>query len=376
MQINNNIKEQPANISPDNFDRGLIRLLRWVLIFITLFVATFFVTGWGIYRLNWQNSFSNSVARVIPYPAAIVNYTNWISFNDYNQNIQSIRKYLESKEAAYKGSGFDFSTDEGLKRLAIIKKNVLNQLIENRIIRILAEKRGIKVSDAELSDTTNKILARDNQEKENLTQLSLLYGWGSDDFQKRVVKDLLYRDKLEEYVKNQGELDKNAKVKLQTVLDKIKNGEDFAEVAKEFSESPSKEYGGLLPAFTKEEAPENFANVAFSIPVGKISDPIEGTDGWHIVKIEKKFEEGGKTKVELRNIFINRDTLDDWLKNQKKQFRVYVPLSDYFWHPEMGRLYFKDESLNQLEEKINRATIDEKLQEADFLLNVSKPLSK
>ena len=368
---NENLAEEKEVINDD-----LMRFIRIVLIALVLLIATVLTTGWGLYKLNWQNSFSETVSRFIPYPIATVNYTNWITFDEYNKNVKSIKKFLENKETAFKNSGFDFSTEDGLKRLAVIKKNVLNQLIENRMVKLLAEERGIKISSGEIADTTTKILTRDGQEKENLAQLSLLYGWDANDFRDQVISNLLYREKLETLIKGQGELDKESKVKLDVIKGKIQSKEDFGEIAKQLSESPSREYGGLLPVFSQEEAPADLKNLAFSLPIGKISDPIESEDGWYIIKVERKFSENGTEKVEIRNVFVKRDSFESWLTNQKNKFKVYLPESNYFWHTEMGKVYFKDEALNKLENEINRASLNENLQATDFLLNVSGGLKQ
>jgi parvulin-like peptidyl-prolyl isomerase len=146
--------------------------------------------------------------------------------------------------------------------------------------------------------------------------------------------------------------------------EKIKAGGNFSDLAKEFSDAPSKQYGGLLPAFTRDNAPQVLAEAAFRLPVGQISDPIEADDGWHIIKVENKFTAGGKENVQVSHILIEKETLKQWLAEKKKDLKVSV-----FLKP----LYFKDGSLNQLEDNLNRGYLNEKTQETDFLLNTSNP---
>ena len=64
-------------------------------------------------------------------------------------------------------------------------------------------------------------------------------------------------------------------------------GADFAELAKEYSEGPSKDRGGDLGAFTKERMVKPFADKAFSMEAGEISEPVKTQFGWHIIKVEK-----------------------------------------------------------------------------------------
>ncbi len=68
-------------------------------------------------------------------------------------------------------------------------------------------------------------------------------------------------------------------------------GQDFAELAKEHSEGPSKDKGGLLGAFKKGAMVKPFSDKAFSMEPGDISEPVLTRFGWHIIKVEKVNEE-------------------------------------------------------------------------------------
>ncbi len=68
----------------------------------------------------------------------------------------------------------------------------------------------------------------------------------------------------------------------------LKKGADFAELAKTKSKDPGASDGGDLGFFTKDQMVPEFANVAFSLEPGKISDPVKTQFGWHIIKVEEK----------------------------------------------------------------------------------------
>jgi len=70
---------------------------------------------------------------------------------------------------------------------------------------------------------------------------------------------------------------------------KIKDGGDFAELAKENSTDPgSKEQGGLLGYFTEGQmVPEFEAAVVKMIP-GQVSEPVKTAFGWHVIKLEDR----------------------------------------------------------------------------------------
>ena len=68
----------------------------------------------------------------------------------------------------------------------------------------------------------------------------------------------------------------------------LKKGADFAALAKEKSKDPSAAEGGDLGYFTKDQMVPEFADVAFKLDKGQVSDPVKTQFGWHIIKIEDK----------------------------------------------------------------------------------------
>ena len=71
------------------------------------------------------------------------------------------------------------------------------------------------------------------------------------------------------------------------VAERLKNGEDFATVAKEVSKDPNAE-GGDLGFFTRGQMLKPFEDAAFALDVGQISEPVQTQFGWHIIKVEEK----------------------------------------------------------------------------------------
>ncbi|MBW1812927.1 MAG: SurA N-terminal domain-containing protein [Deltaproteobacteria bacterium] len=64
-------------------------------------------------------------------------------------------------------------------------------------------------------------------------------------------------------------------------------GKDFAGLAKQYSEGPSKDTGGHLGVFQKGQMVKPFEDKAFSMKTGEISEPVRTQFGWHIIKVEK-----------------------------------------------------------------------------------------
>jgi peptidyl-prolyl cis-trans isomerase C len=73
------------------------------------------------------------------------------------------------------------------------------------------------------------------------------------------------------------------------ILAELKKGTDFAELAKQKSKDPgAAAEGGDLGYFTKEQMVPEFADVAFKLEKGQLSDPVKSQFGWHIIKVEDK----------------------------------------------------------------------------------------
>ena len=73
------------------------------------------------------------------------------------------------------------------------------------------------------------------------------------------------------------------------VLAELNKGTDFAELAKQRSKDPAAAaQGGDLGYFTKEQMVPEFAEVAFKLEKGKLSDPVKSQFGWHIIQVQDK----------------------------------------------------------------------------------------
>ncbi|MCB4770766.1 peptidylprolyl isomerase [Ancylobacter sp. Lp-2] len=92
-----------------------------------------------------------------------------------------------------------------------------------------------------------------------------------------------------------------AEKKAKDVEARLKKGEDFAKLAGELTEDPSgKKDGGDLGFFTKDQMVPEFAEKAFSMKPGDVSDPVKTQFGWHVIKVEEKREKPLPTFDEVR----------------------------------------------------------------------------
>jgi peptidyl-prolyl cis-trans isomerase C len=72
------------------------------------------------------------------------------------------------------------------------------------------------------------------------------------------------------------------------VLAELKKGTDFAEMARQKSKDPGASEGGDLGYFTKDQMVPEFADAAFKLEKGQLSDPVKSAFGWHVIRAEDK----------------------------------------------------------------------------------------
>jgi peptidyl-prolyl cis-trans isomerase D len=78
-----------------------------------------------------------------------------------------------------------------------------------------------------------------------------------------------------------------ARLRIEEVYKLAKAGQDFAELAKQYSEGPSKTKGGDLGTFRRQDMVKPFSDTAFAMQAGEISEPVRTNFGWHIIKVEQ-----------------------------------------------------------------------------------------
>ncbi|MFC1541899.1 peptidylprolyl isomerase [Candidatus Latescibacterota bacterium] len=157
------------------------------------------------------------------------------------------------------------------------------------------------------------------------------------------------------YPKVSEEKKNNVIAQMQEILDRINNREDFAELAKNYSQDTnSAPSGGDLGYFTRGVMVPEFEDAAFSLEVGEVSGIVESQFGFHIIKIEDIRGD----EIRARHILILlRPTAEDVEKitSQLKQFKEDIS-SGKTTFEEIAKVYSEDESSKALGGKLQWLT--------------------
>lgn len=109
-------------------------------------------------------------------------------------------------------------------------------------------------------------------------------------------------------------------------LGRVKGGEDFAKVAGELSKDPgSKTDGGDLGFFTKDRMVEPFAEAAFKLEPGQVSDPVKSQFGWHVIRVEEKRTKPVPSFEEMQdqvNTYLERKAQQDLILGLRQKAKI------------------------------------------------------
>jgi peptidyl-prolyl cis-trans isomerase C len=195
--------------------------------------------------------------------------------------------------------------------------------IDLKLVAAEAEKE--KVSDPaalqkRLDYFRNKILMEDL-----LTKVAK--DAATDEAMKKLYDDTVKSVKPEEEVHARHILLEN-EADAKKAEERVKGGEDFAKVAKELSKDPGSSDGGDLGWFTKDRMVKEFADAAFAMKPGDISDPVKSQFGWHIIKVEdrrtKPVPTFDQVKPQIAN-YLTRKSQQDLILKLRAEAKIDKP---------------------------------------------------
>lgn len=218
-----------------------------------------------------------------------------------------------------------------------LKENLVRKLVDEELIRQRAEKEGVKLDAGALEKRFEEHKKRFGSDEKFTAFLERTKQKEEDvkaDLQKNLMRESLfakvsnlkdpsnsalkkYYDENKDKYKQREQLkashvlfkvdkaatdeDKKAKwTKAKEVYDRAKKGEDFAALAKEFSEGPTARRGGDLGKFQRGRMVKAFEDAAFALKSGEIAGPVETQFGYHVIKAFEKEPERMRTFDEVK----------------------------------------------------------------------------
>ncbi len=230
--------------------------------------------------------------------------------------------------------------------------DMLEQMIADKIVDLEAKKEKVQVKDSDIQKEIDRLLETYGDEDTLVSQLEAS-GSSMAELKKEIAvyvktKKLLeprieitdeeisnYFDENkesfanEEQVKASHILTKDKKT-AEEVEKKLKAGEDFAKLAKEYStDTDNKEKGGDLGYFGKGDMTEEFEKAAFNLKVNEVSEPVKTDYGYHVIKVtdiqEAKEPNLEDSKEEIKDALLAEKIQTEysaWLEEKKKEHDI------------------------------------------------------
>jgi len=284
--LHKNSSEYCANLTDSVGYRNFTKALS-ALAVIVMFAVTYY--GVMIYGYGSKADNVRAVAKIVPYPIAVVNY-DVVTYGEYLHETDYVRHYYEYAQA-------------GIEDYKPIYQQIFDDLISNKVVEFEAITHKVKITKKDEDDAISAIIEGAGGQDKFEKALTDMYGLTPDQFRKLVHVRLL-REGLDKAVITRvtashililvdsaatPEVVAAAKTKIDGIVTEINAGLDFAEAAKKYSEDTSSATnGGLLEPFAKGEMVEAFSDAAFATAPGQMSTPVKTEYGWHIIKVKSK----------------------------------------------------------------------------------------
>ncbi|MFZ5646225.1 MAG: SurA N-terminal domain-containing protein [Bacillota bacterium] len=285
-----------------------------------------------------------------------------ITQKQLDEMVSEMKKY-------YSAQGLTFDESKDAEMVKTLNTMTLEQLITQTILMQEAKKLGVQVTKEDVNKEIDKYKEQMTEEKfkeylkKNELSESRLKEMVEKDLyllglQNKLLEDVkpateeqardYYEKNKKEFVTREsyqvrhilamtdgkegdkGKIDLEAKTKILTILEELKQGQDFAEIAKTKSEDPgTAPEGGLLSFSPGDVVPEFEAAAKALKPGGMTMEPVKTSYGYHLVKLEKITPEKQKTFEEVKAGIIERlteeakqDKIDKFLEEAKKNAQV------------------------------------------------------
>lgn len=232
-----------------------------------------------------KDEFENAIASEI----LISKYKNfvagWVTANENEIKDEYIKQFVKAKIDIVK-----ISTTDTLKDITLTDKDIEEYYNKHKDDFKTTAKRKLKYLIVKADDFIKDIPASDAEVQKYYQQNQNSF---KEDEQVKARHILLRTaNKDENEIKKQAE----------ALYNRIKAGEDFAALAKQYSEDPSSAVnGGDLGYFSKGRMIKEFEEAAFSLKNNEVSQPVKTLFGYHIIKVEDHKPAGIKSLFAVQN---------------------------------------------------------------------------
>jgi peptidyl-prolyl cis-trans isomerase SurA len=121
------------------------------------------------------------------------------------------------------------------------------------------------------------------------------------------------------------------KKKAETALKRVKDGEDFSEIAKRLSDGTTKEQGGYIGTFKRGELAKQLEDVVFKMKRNELTDVMETKQGFLILQVLEHYDEGEQPFEKVKNEISDRlyneklePAVREYLKTLREQSYVVI----------------------------------------------------
>lgn len=291
-------------------------LLGAISVFVLAAVVGGIVVWLGIYKWGWENRLTDVAVRKLSLPIAEVNGAD-IKYSDFLDDMATLERFFANQVA-------EGMPEEALPTEQEMRDNAFNKLVYGEVLKQEAAARGVTVSDEDVEEEYAKLVMQSGGEDEVKAELELLYGWEPETFKEKVLVPYLMQSKLAEALRADESVSGASLEEARSLLDRINNGEDFSELARQYSQDPgSASLGGDLGWFGRGAMVQEFEDAAFSLEPGGVSDIVETQFGYHIITVDEVEEEDGEVvRVSARHILISVADVEEYLRSKEDEAEV------------------------------------------------------
>ena len=234
-----------------------------------------------------------------------------------------------AREAFWRSQGVTPDNPEGAEKLQQVRKQVLEELIEQALIEEEARKQGVGLSEAQIDAEMQKAIDEaGGQERFDrwLTQTNST----RQDFRLSLRFELLgakLREKVTAGIPERGEqvhprhILVDDRQSAERLLARLKAGADFATLARQNSlDTATRESGGDLGWIPRGLTTPEFERAAFSLNKGQLSGVVQSPLGYHIIlAVERQANRPISDDVQM---ILREKAFDEWLDARKAAARI------------------------------------------------------